>query len=907
MAFLVLPVLAALAVNGSFSDVGASGLPRGWVLHTYCGYQPLARVETVEDAALGLPSVRLTEITAKQGTCLRSTARHAAKAGDRFLVSFLARGSGRLTPGLYCYGPKGEWLAPVGTTPQAVSDRWRLLEFEISVPADRPKPVTSVEFVVDGTRGGTFAIADFRVERMDAPPDMPREREVETVLTVAREDYEGKSACVGSPRIVQTDIAPGLLKKTNIGTYRTRTSATVALAPCRISVPSATNEAASASFRLYAFSGGTLREAFAGPAGKFSLRLAQRAVPELVEGELADGTNVVLRFKMPMSSLPADFRVDFNSRGSWGLDVTSLSDSSVRRFVGRAEAFVGTTEVASALRLTADGGGEAQMALDEYSLCTVRVKARSVAMPFSIERLATFDPEKAGWPLVFEDEFEGTALDTNKWYFPHYAGRHRDFVALDGKGHLRVKADLDKDGKLVTDGIWSTRAQRYGYFEARLKFTYAPGWWAAFWLYGPTDTNPFLDGFEIDVFEDYYTRGKGGKAGPRQGVLDHNLHVSAPGTLKSWNYNSRLPRGLDDWYILGCRWTPFEISYYLDGKLIKTKASHSPYDTLTFDAFRHAAGLAPLHAIVSGQIHGDWTNRVDRSRLPDFFEVDRVRIYAYPEPPDEMPRICWTRGRDDMAMTPEGSMLDFSVEAKSATGTRQPVTGVYLFDNGFPVGCRIKPPYDFLVRFSEAAYRNNAYMRPGRSGAAPKFDANPHVFVAFAQDASGRVAHTTPVWRFPVTLRSVPYEGQPQSVPGTVLAARFDSGGRGVSSFTAKGRNDHWDPQRKGDGVMVGRSGWVGHIYAGDWLNYTVDVAAAGAYEVCTLASFQVRGVVGVSLFCDGRPLGRLSLDGCKYWKKETSEAGALRVMLPAGRHVLTVAAEGGIVFKSLEIRVAGK
>ena len=90
-------------------------------------------------------------------------------------------------------------------------------------------------------------------------------------------------------------------------------------------------------------------------------------------------------------------------------------------------------------------------------------------------------------------------------------------------------------------------------------------------------------------------------------------------------------------------------------------------------------------------------------------------------------------------------------------------------------------------------------------------------------------------------------------------------------------------------------------------MNYTVDVAAAGAYEVCTLASFQVRGVVGVSLFCDGRPLGRLSLDGCKYWKKETSEAGALRVMLPAGRHVLTVAAEGGIVFKSLGIRVAGK
>ena len=902
MTGLLLSVLAALAVNGSFSDVGASNLPRGWVLHTYSGYLPLAHAETVRDEALGLASVRLTEVTAKQGTCLRSTLRQDVAAGDRFRVSYLARGRGRVVLGLYCYGPKGEWLAPKSSDPQLVSERWTLHETEITVPKDRPLPVDAVEFVIDGTQGGEFAFADFRVERVVESPDLPRYREIETVNRVACEGFEGGPVASGSPKIVPTDIAPGLLSKTKVGVYRTRTSATVAFRPPRICVPGKTNEAASASFRLYALAGGTLREAFSGSAGKFALRLTPRTVPELLEGELTDGTNVVSRFRLPISSLPADFRLDFNRCGAWGLDITSLSDSSVRRLVGRADAFAGVADVTSALRLTASETAEARMTLDNYAFETVRIRAKGESMPFAIERLKAFDPVKAGWPLVFEDEFEGTSIDTNKWYFPHYAGHHRDYVTLDGRGHLRIKADIDKDGKLSTDGIWSTRAQRYGYFEARLRFTSAPGWWAAFWLYGPTDTNPFLDGFEVDIFEDYYTRGIGQTVGPGQGVLDHNLHVSAPGSLKSWNYNSKLPRGLGDWYVLGCRWTPFEISYYLDGKLIGTKSSHSPYDSLTFDAFHHAAGLTPLHAIVSGQIQGDWAKKVDRTRLPEIFEVDRVRIYAYPEPAAEMPQIGWTKGRDDGAMTPEGSVLDFAVSTGPASGSRQPITGVYLFDNGFPIACRTKPPYEFQVRFSEAAYRNTAYMRPGRSGFPPDFNASPHVFVAFAQDAAGRVSHTEPVWRFPVALKSVPYEGRAQAVPGSVQAARFDAGGRGVSSFTAAGKNGHWDPQRKDDGVTVGRTGWVGHVYAGDWLNYTVEVASAGTYEVRMLASLSIRGVVGVSLFCDGRPLGRLALDGCTYWKKETADAGLLRVELPAGRHVLTVAAEGGLVFKSLEI-----
>ena len=93
------------------------------------------------------------------------------------------------------------------------------------------------------------------------------------------------------------------------------------------------------------------------------------------------------------------------------------------------------------------------------------------------------------------------------------------------------------------------------------------------------------------MYEDYYMAGKGNRT---TNVLDHNLHCYVGGILKSWNYNSVLPGKAEDFYVIGVKWTPFEISYYLNGKLIKSSANHSPHQSVTFDAVNHANGTAPL-------------------------------------------------------------------------------------------------------------------------------------------------------------------------------------------------------------------------------------------------------------------------------------------------------------------------
>ena len=83
---------------------------------------------------------------------------------------------------------------------------------------------------------------------------------------------------------------------------------------------------------------------------------------------------------------------------------------------------------------------------------------------------------------------------------------------------------------------------------------------------------------------------------------------------------------------------------------------------------------------------------------------------------------------------------------------------------------------------------------------------------------------------------SVPFGGTPITLPATIQAENFDEGGSGVayhdtSSSNAGGQYratdvDIEDTSDSGGGHDVG---WVA---AGEWLNYTVNVSAAGAYDL---------------------------------------------------------------------------
>ena len=137
----------------------------------------------------------------------------------------------------------------------------------------------------------------------------------------------------------------------------------------------------------------------------------------------------------------------------------------------------------------------------------------------------------------------------------------------------------------------------------------------------------------------------------------------------------------------------------------------------------------------------------------------------------------------------------------------------------------------------------------------------------------------------------VPFNGTPAPLPGTVQAENFDAGGSEVAYHDATAGNsggqyratdvDVEDTSDSGGGHDVG---WVS---AGEWLKYTVSVAAAGTYDLdVRVASAGAGGTFHVE--ANGVDLtGRLTVPNTGGWQTWTTLRKS--VTLAAGQQVWRV------------------
>ena len=539
---------------------------------------------------------------------------------------------------------------------------------------------------------------------------------------------------------------------------------------------------------------------------------------------------------------------------------------------------------------------------------------RRLPVPPEVSPVKSFDPVKAGWPLVFSDEFNGSSLDLDKWSPRSISGLDHVRVA---DGMLAIDVDRSKDGKeLETGAIRTKQSFLYGYFEARLKFTQQNGWWAAFWLYADSVDNPFLDGFELDIFEDYYVRRRDAE-GRSLATLDHNLHMYVNGTLKSWNYLETLKGSLDDFHVIGCKWTPFEISYYMDGELIKATARHSPWQSVTFDPFNHGVPAVPLYAILSGQImrpEATWLRGLSdysASVLPERFLVDWIRVYAFPDPPAERPLAAWDETYESGAdvLVQEGERRTYRVKAAPASATGAAIDTVYLFDSGYLVERKSQPPFTFTVEASQSFYDGTDFMRPGRQKAKPSFD-GVHALVAFVRDANGKISRTPPI-EFTVvseSRKSSPFEGKAAAIPGKIDPARYDEGGQGVAYSDSSKGNSHGKAKNwRMDEDVDCNPGCVGAVGTGEWINYTVDVAEEGDYEMSFRYGTPAVKPQSMQVLLDMKRIATIKMHGQDRKYGWGGFCTARKVMhLPAGRHVLRLVLKGNYNFYTIEFKKVG-
>ncbi|MFA6930049.1 MAG: family 16 glycosylhydrolase [Lentisphaeria bacterium] len=722
----------------------------------------------------------------------------------------------------------------------------------------------------------------------------------------ARDDYDQKNTKrLGNPEIIDGNPAPGLLSITGQGVYKTKEMQTISLDPAQVTMPKQPEIWFTSGIRIQNFGRHSREDSslafdFRSQEKSFELKIVHLGESQDLLCEFLNNSKIVKKVTVPYKVLPADFQFSAATTGDVLLEVKSLSDSSSNKFGGTAAFFTKLGQNAFETKLLFRNASKqsAELVLDNYMIGEALLEIHTGSIPYRIDAFKEFNPVKAGWKLAFADEFDGNQVDLSKWEFH----RNAENASLDGKGHLLIKTDYAPNSKnLQTSSLWSKPKFGFGYFEARLRFTKQPGWWSAFWLYGDANSNPMLDGFEIDIFEDYYTRPK--KAGaPQQKILDHNLHVYTGSLLKSWNYNSRLPGTIDDFYVIGCKWTPFEISYYLNGEQISSTATHSPYNSVTFDAFHHAAGITPLHAIVSGQVMSEsWFSKAEEGRFPEYFMVDYVRVYAFPK--ENEPRITWTV-KDPGFFTPVGKVMNFTVQVTPSEKTQAPIKGVYLFDNGYLLDYKTQAPYTFEIPLTPDFYARTNYMQAGRSGKQPSFDGYVHAINVYTQDSSGKVACTEPVLKVVAPDRpSLPYQGKAQLIPGKIQPGFYDEGGQNVAYHdTSEGNYTHKVFRSTED--VDANENTVGHVRSGEWINYTVDIQAAGNYTAELLYGTPFGGEQNVILFLDGKEIGmfRLFQHEAEHWGCD-SLAEIQHLKLPDGRHHLTLLMIGGFNMSTLEFK----
>lgn len=251
--------------------------------------------------------------------------------------------------------------------------------------------------------------------------------------------------------------------------------------------------------------------------------------------------------------------------------------------------------------------------LGHVALLGALLSARAVAEPK--QDFLPPAPPGTRWALVWHDEFDGEQLDETKWNRLGDWKRRDGYwtqaeAFLSGRGSLILRTS--RRGERYTCGAVNTRGKferAFGYFEARCKMPKSPGHWSAFWLMcaGVNSVgNEGRDGTEIDIVEMPW----------RDGRLTVNLHWDGYGEHhKSAGHRFSLPGVTEGFHTYGLLWLPEEYVFYVDGR----------------EVWRSRAGgvsQVPQFIKLTNEI-GTWAGDIRQAALPDDFEVDYVRVFAF--------------------------------------------------------------------------------------------------------------------------------------------------------------------------------------------------------------------------------------------------------------------------------------
>ncbi|MBI2722241.1 MAG: family 16 glycosylhydrolase [Bacteroidetes bacterium] len=264
------------------------------------------------------------------------------------------------------------------------------------------------------------------------------------------------------------------------------------------------------------------------------------------------------------------------------------------------------------------------------------------------------------YELVFEDDFNGTKLDTSKWELPCcfygalQGSQHIEFnslenvTVLDGVCKMTAKKETVlrrvtywyDSSAILDDGLpnlrtfdytsgsmWTKKKFFHGKYEARCRMPKGKGFWPAFWMYGGTRGN------EIDIFDSY---------GGTDKLVTNILH-DFEGNNKLLGCNETYPGyDLTQWHTFGCIFDFDKISFLVDDQLVRVvhrivSSNGQPIncgDNIAAGTYFHLKSY-PLEqmriilnlALISPNGPAGSSALDATTPLPSTFEIDYVKVW----------------------------------------------------------------------------------------------------------------------------------------------------------------------------------------------------------------------------------------------------------------------------------------
>ena len=246
-------------------------------------------------------------------------------------------------------------------------------------------------------------------------------------------------------------------------------------------------------------------------------------------------------------------------------------------------------------------------------------------------------PAADGWQLVWQDEFDGEKLSSEKWnVLTREQSKHSelqyylpDEVYLE-KGCLRLRSRVrDFGSQHYTSGRVDTSgkfAPVYGRFEIRARLPGGQGLWPAHWLY-PQNRNWQMERLmaqvvasgqeslipeerpwysEIDIMEFL------GHTNIVYGTLHYcTFDGQKKSSSGNWKGTSDFTK---DFHVYALEWRPDIMRWFVDGRLIHSTRNGIPH--------------TPHYLILNTAVGGKWPGNPDATTIfPQYHDIDYVRVY----------------------------------------------------------------------------------------------------------------------------------------------------------------------------------------------------------------------------------------------------------------------------------------